>query len=158
LTGAGSSNGATQATPREPHTQSHVRTCLLFLVRTFSGAIVQTRMFSGGVSAAPLAAGSLSGLSPASLSEPKLLPVQSSLLVPSERRAMDYFNVTELVQHARPLAEQLVTTLVNEPAHLIVEVVLLIFVLVLLCKRSYLIPKDSSTTPLSASVRFCPPL
>lgn len=85
---------------------------------------------------------------------PWLACLQSSLLAPSARIAMDMFNVTELVQHARPLAEQVLTTLLNEPAHLIVEAVLFIFVLVLLCKRSYVIPKDASSMPLSEAVRF----
>lgn len=84
----------------------------------------------------------------------RLVCVQSSLLAPSARIAMDMFNVTQLVQHARPLAEQVLTTLLNEPAHLIVEAVLFIFVLVLLCKRSYVIPKDASSVPLSEAVRL----
>lgn len=70
---------------------------------------------------------------------------------------MDVQSLTQLVQQgylqAQPLVQQVLTILVNEPAHLIVEGVLLIFVLVLLCKRSYVIPKTVPAAPLNSAVR-----
>lgn len=71
---------------------------------------------------------------------------------------MDLHNLTQVVEQAyhqvQPVVQQVVTILLNEPAHLIVEGVLLIFVLVLLCKRSYVIPKAPNSALLSSSVRF----
>lgn len=65
----------------------------------------------------------------------------------------DYLNVTEIWHQARPMAEKALSAVIDEPAHLIVEAVLLIFVLILLCKRSYRIPKAVAPAPLTESVR-----
>lgn len=62
-------------------------------------------------------------------------------------------HATKALEHVRPLIEQAIYTLLNEPAHLIVEGVLLIFVLYLLLKRSYVIPKNAAA-PLTQAVRI----
>ena len=68
---------------------------------------------------------------------------------------MDLLNVTTMWVQARPLVEQAVTTLLNEPLHLIVEACLVIFVFVLIFKSSYVIPKGA-VSPLSEAVRLTP--
>ena len=67
---------------------------------------------------------------------------------------MDFAQLESLYGQVRPLVERAITTLLNEPAHLIVEMVLLVFVLVLLCRRSYRIPKTTNVAPLTAAVRI----
>ena len=67
---------------------------------------------------------------------------------------MDFTQLESLYGQVRPVVERAITALLNEPAHLIVEMVLLVFVLVLLCMRSYRIPKSTNAAPLTASVRI----
>lgn len=65
----------------------------------------------------------------------------------------EYLNVTLAWETVAPIAEQAWTTLVNEPTHLIVEGVLILFVLLLIFQRSYRIPKAVGPAPLTESVR-----
>lgn len=73
-----------------------------------------------------------------------------------QSRKMEYLNATLAWETAVPLAEQMWVTLINEPAHLIVEGVLVVFVLMLLFQRSYRIPKSIGPAPLTDSVRNHP--
>lgn len=66
---------------------------------------------------------------------------------------MEYLNATLAWETAVPLAEQVWVTLINEPAHLIVEGILAVLVLLLIFQRSYRIPKSVGPAPLTESVR-----
>lgn len=57
------------------------------------------------------------------------------------------------IEALKPKVMEFAMILLNEPAHLIVEGVLLVFVVYLLSKSSYRIPKDRPS-PLTEKVRF----